>query len=376
MIHEVVIAGAGPAGCLAGIVLARRGVRVLMLDRAVFPRDKLCGDTLNPGALAVLRRLGIGAADEGLALHGMLVTGPNGARVIARYPGALTGRAILRRDLDFGLIRAAAEAGVQIEERCVVDGALRGEPRQAVRGVVARMASGRSVRIDAPVTIAADGRESRLARALGLARHPSRPRRWAAGAYFDGVAEVEARGEMHVRPGHYLGVAPVPGNLTNVCLVTADRTRLREPRAALIDALESDPALAARFSAARMVTRPVMLGPLAVECPVAGMPGLLLAGDTAGFIDPMTGDGLRFALRGAELAAQEALRALETGGADAYLRLTRARDREFRGKWRFNRVLRRLAGSPPAVRTAGYAARLSGWPVRRVIAFAGDVSAA
>ena len=56
------IAGAGPAGAIAAIVLARAGVRVRVLDRARFPRDKLCGDTVNPGALAVLARLGLDAA--------------------------------------------------------------------------------------------------------------------------------------------------------------------------------------------------------------------------------------------------------------------------------------------------------------------------
>lgn len=376
MIPDVVIAGAGPAGCVAAIVLARRGMRVVMLDRAAFPRDKLCGDTLNPGALAVLRRLGLHAADQGLPIDGMLVTGPGGARVVARYPGALTGRALLRRTLDYALLCAAGDAGVDIHERCAVERALLDEPRHVVRGVLARTGSGARVRISAPLTIAADGRESRLARGLGLAHHPARPRRWAAGAYFCGVSGVGRRGEMHVRPRHYLGVAPVPGEMANVCVVTADRARLRDPRAALIDAVERDPALAPRFSAARMVTRPVMLGPLALECPVAGMPGLLLAGDTAGFIDPMTGDGLRFALRGAELAAEEALRALHTGGADAHLRLTRTRRREFRGKWRFNRTLRRLVSLPPAVHAAACAARLSTWPLKRVVTFAGDVSAA
>ena len=57
--HDVVIAGAGPAGAIAATVLARAGARVLVLDRARFPRDKLCGDTLNPGALAILARLGL-----------------------------------------------------------------------------------------------------------------------------------------------------------------------------------------------------------------------------------------------------------------------------------------------------------------------------
>ena len=56
---DVLVAGAGPAGCVAAIALARAGARVLLVDRAAFPRDKLCGDTLNPGTLRVLARWGL-----------------------------------------------------------------------------------------------------------------------------------------------------------------------------------------------------------------------------------------------------------------------------------------------------------------------------
>jgi flavin-dependent dehydrogenase len=226
------------------------------------------------------------------------------------------------------------------------------------------------------MVIAADGRESRVARALALARYPARPRRWAVGAYFDGVRGMTSMGEMHVRSGHYIGVAPLPGGITNACVVSDDRLRLRDGDALLRAVLAAEPELRDRFAAARMLGRAVMLGPLAVDCEVPGTRGLLLAGDAAGFIDPMTGDGLRFALRGAELAALEGLRALETGASDAHLRLAAARQREFAGKWRFNRALRRLAGSGAAIRTAGLATRVSAWPLSRIIGYAGDVSAA
>ena len=69
------------------------------------------------------------------------------------------------------------------------------------------------------MVIAADGRRSTLAFARGLAHQPARPRRWAIGGYFSGVAGCSTVGEMHVRQGHYIGVAPVPGGLTNVCVV-------------------------------------------------------------------------------------------------------------------------------------------------------------
>src|SRR5207248_10552958 len=138
------------------------------------------------------------------------------------------------------------------------------------------------------------------------------------GAYMDVAEDAASRrlGEMHVRHGHYIGIAPVPGNLTNVCLVQTWRAGdapLGDPGKAIVDALSREPLLRDRFAGARMATAPVVLGPLAVDARDASIDGMLLAGDAAGFIDPMTGDGLRFAVRGAELAADAAAEALADG---------------------------------------------------------------
>ena len=233
--------------------------------------------------------------------------------------------------------------------RAIVDEA--GAHRRVLGAVVAaRDGSDRELRV--PVTIAADGRRSTLAFGLGLARHPGRPRRWAVGGYFENVAGVTSVGEMHVRRGRYIGVAPVPGALTNVCLVKPSGpgdAALGEPAALLRRELARDPVLRDRFADARLVQPPVVLGPLAVDALGTGIDGLLLAGDAAGFIDPMTGDGLRFAVRGGELAAIAALEALEHGWRGVHDRLAARRRREFAGKWRFNRALRALVASPRAV---------------------------
>ena len=106
--------------------------------------------------------------------------------------------------------------------------------RPTVRGaVLCRTGGGRTARIRVParVTIAADGRRSALAFALGLASHPPAPRRWAVGAYFEGIAGLDTVGEMHVRGPHYIGVAPIgDAGLANVCLVTPARDGLRGSR--------------------------------------------------------------------------------------------------------------------------------------------------
>jgi menaquinone-9 beta-reductase len=361
---------------MTAILLARAGARVLLVDRARFPRDKLCGDTVNPGALAVLRRHGIGAADKGLAVTGMIVTGPSGARVEARYPRELAGRAIMRRTLDEALLGCAVRAGAEVEEGTLVDRPVLDSRTRTVTGACLRGRRGSPCTVGARVLVAADGRSSRLARALSLARFRDVPRRWAVGAYFEGVQGMGTCGEMHLRAHHYIGVAPLPGGLANVCVVTADRQRLRRAQALLDETLGTDRMLAGRFASARMATSPVTLGPLAVDAAAAGTAGLVLAGDAAGLIDPMTGDGLRFALRGGELAAAEILRSLESGDRNAHLRLARARRREFGRKWRFNRLLRTWSASAAAVHLGSVAAHLIPWPVARMVLYAGDVGAA
>jgi flavin-dependent dehydrogenase len=372
--HDVLIAGAGPAGSIAALVLARAGARVLLVDRARFPRDKLCGDTVNPGAMGILRRLGIAAVTDGsLAVDGMIVTGEGGVRCQGEYGHGLQGRSLSRRVLDAALLEVAVRAGATIEDGVMVQGPIVDEGR--VRGLVLGGAHGTRRNVGASIVIAADGAGSRIARAVGLSRHASRPRRWAVGAYFENVADQKRPsvfGEMHVRCGRYIGVAPLPEGLTNACVVTADRLALRDPASLLCGAVHRDAVLADRFARARPVTRPFCLGPLSVTSSASGMPGLLLAGDAAGFIDPMTGDGLRFAFRGGELAALAALAALERDEANAHVRLSKARHREFSAKWRFNRALRALVGSPIAVGAAATGAKWLPSLVERMIRYAGD----
>jgi flavin-dependent dehydrogenase len=373
---DVLVCGAGPAGTVAAIVLARAGLRVRVFDRAQFPRDKLCGDTVNPGALAILARLGLAHVTAGsLPVRGMIVTEGSGVRCVGRYPDSVEGRALRRCTLDAALVRTARREGVEIEEGVLVRGPELTAGR--VAGLRVRGTTGRELCVPARLVIAADGGASRLARGLGLSSHARYPRRWAVGAYFSDVDPDGDGlfGEMHIRRGRYVGVAPLPGGLTNACVVTDDRVALRDPAALLESTLRSDPLLGARFDRARIVNPPVCLGPLAVDNAGASAPGLLLAGDAAGFVDPMTGDGLRFAFKGAELAARTALtilaRGAGTGAVDASL--DRARSREFTAKWRFNRALRSLVGSPVAIRAASAGAVVAPSLLGHVIRFAGDV---
>ena len=228
---------------------------------------------------------------------------------------------------------------------------------------------GKALTHRARMVIAADGRRSAIAIGRGLSRQPQRPRRWAIGAYFSDVSgmtiarrDARAARALHRRRAG----ARRPDECVPVSCSAAMRRRdsvppLAQPAEALNRMLQADPELAPRFADARAVAPPVMLGPMAVDTTAAGEPGLLLAGDAAGFIDPMTGDGLRFALLGAELAAAVVhgsvrRNAVDRSRASSSWRI--AAGAPFRSKWRFNRALRSLVSSPASVTAAAATARV------------------
>ncbi len=122
---DLLIVGAGPAGAIAGIVLARAGARVRLIDRSTFPRDKLCGDTINPGTLAraaTARRRRRDRARRAARSTGWCVTGERGVGDRGAVSRRVDGRAILRRDLDWLLLQEAVAAACQFEPGVAVRG--------------------------------------------------------------------------------------------------------------------------------------------------------------------------------------------------------------------------------------------------------------
>src|SRR3990172_9734907 len=201
---DVLVVGAGPAGSAVAWGLVRRGVTVLVVDRASSPRDKACAEYLSPEAVRQLDRLGIVADLEAAGAHpvtGTTVIGPGGSRLTGLFaraghsPFRITGLAVSRRILDSHLVRAAREAGAEVAERTTFQNLLYEDG--AVAGAVVRDAAGRRYAVRSRLTIGADGLRSMVARSIGD-RHHGAPSRVAFVAHVADVPGLNGVAEMHV----------------------------------------------------------------------------------------------------------------------------------------------------------------------------------
>ena len=345
---DVVVVGAGPAGSATALRLAQAGAKVLLLDRARFPRDKPCSEYLSPESTRVLARLGpevLAAVEKASPAHlrGMRVVAPSGAGVTGRFE--TFSYALPRTRFDSILLEAARASGVEVREGVKVEELIYDDG--AVAGVVARETrNGKRETDRASVVVGADGLRSIVARRLGKVIRTA-PYRIAFTAHVAEVRDVRDLGEMHVgRPG-YVGFGPIGGGVTTVALVVPVKEARRGER--FFQELDRFPGIRGRFDSRRIVRRVLATGPFArwSRRPVAKGGGGLLVGDAADFFDPFTGQGIYSALRGAELAASAVLEHLASGAS--LERYAGARQREFRGKWLLERMIGVAVGWPSLI---------------------------
>ncbi len=356
---DVLVIGAGPAGSATAALLAAAGYSVLAVDRAEFPREKACAEYLSPEAVRILDRLGVVATleREGAApLEGMKVTAPRGATAHGRFAAACprpfrpTGLSVSRRVLDLALVQAARAAGASVLERTSLTELLL--ERGAIVGAVVQDASGRHFPTRARLTVGADGLRSVVARRIGRRTHGN-PRRMAFVAHITGVAAMSSSAELHFGPTSYIGLNRIEHDLVNVALVVPSRRAAAargRPAEFFFECLAEFPRVAERMRAGRVV-RPIMAtGPFAAYSRRVVTRSSLLVGDAADFYDPVTGDGIYSALRGAELVAESMIPALSDPGPvnmQALRRYQRLRRRTFAGKWLMERLTRWLMYFPP-----------------------------
>jgi flavin-dependent dehydrogenase len=353
---DVIVVGAGPAGAATAILLAERGISVLVLDRAEFPRPKICGEYLSPEAGRLLDRLGVLKALEAAGatpLAGMRITAPDGTTVVGRYravggwrPYREHALGVSRATLDATLADRLRALPVDFRERVRVVDVVR-EGAQVV-GVTAVDAQQRPETWRAPLVIGADGRASVIAARLDC-RRPHRLRRMALVTYVSGVAGCRGLGEIFVDPPDYAILNPLAPDRVNASIVVP--LAHAAPWSARLESFFGARArhlrhLSARLAGARREAPVAAMGPLAYRVTPPREGGVLLVGDAAGFYDPFTGEGIFAALRGAELATETAARALAAGDLSprALAEYRRARRAAFAGKARVTRILQLVIG--------------------------------
>lgn len=291
---EVVIVGAGPAGSVLATMLGERGVRTVLLDSATFPRDKACGEGLMPSGALVLKSIGIDV-DTLPAIRGVTYRVPRAGSVGGEFTNGRIARGARRLVLDAMLAeRARSAPNVDARFGCEVTGL---ERRGATR--VVKTGGGE---ISARILVGADGLHSRVASWTGRARPPRRPHRFAFTGH---VAAPQHRVDsvvVTVLDGCEVYTAPTSADELLVA-VLGTKGGLRREGEPAADAYarhvaQAHPELSARGVDVRGA------GPFWMRPSRVAGDGVFLLGDAAGFLDPLTGDGMSDALAGAAQLSQ------------------------------------------------------------------------
>ncbi|HEY9483523.1 MAG TPA: geranylgeranyl reductase family protein [Micromonosporaceae bacterium] len=388
---DVIVVGAGPGGSAAAFHLARHGLTVELLEKAEFPREKVCGDGLTPRAVRQLVTMGIDTQTPGWVRNkGLRVIG-GGIRMeldwpdLASYPNY--GLTRTRLDFDEILARAAVAAGAKLRTSTTVTGPVLDEAGRVV-GVSAQVGDDKEpVEYQAPVVVAADGVSGRFALSLGIAKRDDRPigvavRRYYKSAakhdddYLESWLELRSRG-VDVAPsaastkkwhsggddvllpgyGWIFGMGDGRVNVGLGVLNSSTAFGKTNYRNMLTDWLSTTPDDWGMNDEAN-ADGPIMGAalPMGFNRVPHYTRGVLLVGDSGGMVNPFNGEGIAYAMESGEIAADVIVQALaRPAGADReralahYATELKAR---FGGYYRLGGWFVKLIGNPHIMRVA------------------------
>ena len=318
--YDVIISGAGPAGATAAFLLARRGLRVLLVDRQAFPRDKACGDGLTPGTVQLLLDLGFNTILEKVyayPIERMRFRTPGGVlldHAMQAKAGSAGFHVIPRLELDDFLYRQALSHGAEPLQARVTGTLQEGGKVNGVR--IHKGKSGRAIR--AKMVLAAPGAGSAIARQITGRLVRDKSHFIAVRAYLNSIQTIPHCVEFFWLkdwlPG-YAWIFPLAEQRANVGLgIPMAQYQQRKPRMEhlLNEFLHSD-AIKGRLSGVpdykHTAVWPIPMA--AKSFPRMAYDGLLLAGDAAALVDPFSGEGLHNAILSGSLAAETIMRAVE-----------------------------------------------------------------
>ena len=319
-LYHVAIVGAGPAGATCAWYLAKQDIRVLLLDKAKFPRDKFCGDAVIPRAQHHLKRMGV--LDQLIEAGECLFTtsggfvSPSGVECLSDSTENPSGTplSVKRIIMDERIVRAAQSAGAELVEEFAVDKVVFDERA----GTWAAHSGNRHFK--ARTLVLADGAHSKLARALGIVK--DNPQAICSRSFIEGgTHNFDTDGvcymERDLLPG-YAAIFRHPNNELNYCayIIPGGKTVPSDLKAVHHGLLENSPVLrrhlGSGYKAEPMRGAWLRLGGI----PKSYGDNLLIIGDAAGHIDPLTGEGIQFAMEGAEQAAETLIEAFRLGRFD------------------------------------------------------------
>jgi geranylgeranyl reductase family protein len=341
-LFDVAIIGGGPAGSSCGAFCAMAGLQSLVLDREKFPREKVCGDCVNPSCWPVLERLELAEKVRDLPhskLCSVAFIAIDGREVIVDLPSGANCEISVKRSLfDDLLLRRARELGASVHEQTTVTGLSRNDHWKI------ETASGEF--FQARIVIGADGRNSTVAHLCTLLPRPARER-VALQAHIPLPRDFGNRIVLQFLREGYSGQAPVNETQLNLCLVgtppTISKLRRWAERQFQLPADQ-------RWRTITPLTRSPI--PSAHE-------NLFFVGDAARVVEPFTGEGIYYALRSGELAANAAAKIV--GGENRQLALrnfTCAYSGMYRGRLWINRLAREAVLRPQLGSLFVHAARI------------------